>query len=335
MSAQGQSISDIDTQAAAAAIDGAGGLQNVVEASYGRSSEATPPPGSEAQQTFEQARDPVTGRWVLPGQGVGDEQSITSSEAFTNVDPNTLPPELQSIYKSLQGDYTRKTQEIAQERKLFESLGGQEQVMQAAQLYQTLQNPAYWGQLHAELTENMQQLGIPIEQAEAQATAQVQQVQAQSGAESPIDWSDPDLAPLKVMYDDLQSVKSSITQREQSEQQERLQLALVGELQRQENLVRQTNPNYTDDDINSIYELSSFYQGNLLQAQQRYENIVQSRLERYMQGKQSDVGNAGVGPIPGGATFSSSGDKPQYTSLDDAHKAAMQRLAEWEAQDNV
>lgn len=45
----------------------------------------------------------------------GDEPSFTD-----NVDPNNLPEELKTIYKNMQADYTRKTQELAERRKAFD-----------------------------------------------------------------------------------------------------------------------------------------------------------------------------------------------------------------------
>jgi hypothetical protein len=40
-----------------------------------------------------------------------------ADESFTNIDPSTLPPELQGTYKSMQADYTRKRQEEANRLK--------------------------------------------------------------------------------------------------------------------------------------------------------------------------------------------------------------------------
>jgi hypothetical protein len=34
-------------------------------------------------------------------------------ESFTKFDPNVLPEDMQQVYRSMQADYTRKTQEIA------------------------------------------------------------------------------------------------------------------------------------------------------------------------------------------------------------------------------
>jgi molecular chaperone GrpE (heat shock protein) len=64
-----------------------------------------------------------------------------AGDAFSKIDPNSLPPELQSLYKEMQADYTRKTTELAdirkhseQERQRFEeqlrTYGGMEQELQ-------------------------------------------------------------------------------------------------------------------------------------------------------------------------------------------------------------
>lgn len=47
-------------------------------------------------------------------------QSAPTEEQFSNIDPKTLPPELQGVYKNLQSDYTKKTQSVADVRKKAE-----------------------------------------------------------------------------------------------------------------------------------------------------------------------------------------------------------------------
>lgn len=56
------------------------------------------------------------------GQASPQGQSATAEESFTGVDPKTLTPEMQAVYKSLQSDYTKKTQAIAEERKRLPDL---------------------------------------------------------------------------------------------------------------------------------------------------------------------------------------------------------------------
>ena len=52
---------------------------------------------------------------VKKGQNQGDSGS---DQSFSDkIDPTELPEELQGVYKSMQADYTRKTQSLAEERK--------------------------------------------------------------------------------------------------------------------------------------------------------------------------------------------------------------------------
>jgi len=56
------------------------------------------------------------------GQAATQAQGATGEDNFTQIDPKTLPPELQAVHKSLLGDYTRKTQAIAaREKQLAEA----------------------------------------------------------------------------------------------------------------------------------------------------------------------------------------------------------------------
>ena len=51
----------------------------------------------------------------------GVEPKEATTEDFTTINPETLTPELQTIYKSMQADYTRKTQAVSQKAKEFET----------------------------------------------------------------------------------------------------------------------------------------------------------------------------------------------------------------------
>lgn len=50
-----------------------------------------------------------------------EDKSKAEADAFTKVNPDELPEELKGTYKSLQADYTRKTQEAAKTRKESEA----------------------------------------------------------------------------------------------------------------------------------------------------------------------------------------------------------------------
>lgn len=78
------------------------------------STQADATPAGEAKPTVEQA------------------QPTAEQEAFTHIDPKTLPPELQPVYKSLQADYTRKRQaETAKIRDMEAKLAAQSQMATA------------------------------------------------------------------------------------------------------------------------------------------------------------------------------------------------------------
>lgn len=51
------------------------------------------------------------------GQAATQAQSAPAEESFSAIDPKTLSPEMQAVYKNLQADYTKKTMSIADVRK--------------------------------------------------------------------------------------------------------------------------------------------------------------------------------------------------------------------------
>ena len=137
-------------------------------------------------------------------------------DSFTTIDPNQLPPELQPIYKSLQADYTRKTQEAAAWRKLGDETGmDADSLRQASELYSKLSDPSNWPALHAELTEALQEQGLSPAAAHAEASRQMEEATTPVGP-SPLDAlaDDPELAPvaehLKQTRDELDALRSEL-----------------------------------------------------------------------------------------------------------------------------
>lgn len=51
------------------------------------------------------------------GPAATQAQSAPAEESFSSIDPKTLPPELQAVYKNMQADFTKKTMSIADVRK--------------------------------------------------------------------------------------------------------------------------------------------------------------------------------------------------------------------------
>lgn len=221
--------------------------------------------------------------------------------------PDNLPAELQAGWKQLQAAYTRKTQQVAEERRAFEQLGSPEEVQQAVQLYSRISDPRNWPQLHADLSDLMQQYGMTPAEADAHAAAAMEQAASTepSAPAVPAD-IDPELAPL---YQEMQQTKAELAQlraereqaaeaRAQEEQAERLRLAIDGELTRQENAIMQANPTYGQGDMDAIYELSSYFGGNLIQAQARYEALRSEWVGRYVEQKSSAADAQGAHPVP-------------------------------------
>lgn len=71
-----------------------------------------------------------------------------SSAEFTSVDINTLPEELKGTYKSLQADYTRKTQELSKVQKEIQG--------KASAFDQLSSNPGF-----AQMMDNIEKFGTP------------------------------------------------------------------------------------------------------------------------------------------------------------------------------
>lgn len=55
------------------------------------------------------------------GPATTQVQSAPAEESFSSIDPKTLSPEMQAVYKNLQADYTKKTMSIADVRKKAEA----------------------------------------------------------------------------------------------------------------------------------------------------------------------------------------------------------------------
>jgi hypothetical protein len=250
--------------------------------------------------------------------------------------PDTLAPELQAGWKQLQAAYTRKTQELAAQRQQFEAFGDPEVVEQAVDLFTRIQDPLSWPQLHQELTEAMVQYGLSPAEAQQAASEAIQEAAAPA-ANAP-DFaaleSDPELAPLAQHLQSLQSRLDSFEQRAAQEREvmeaEQLHAAMVGELTRQETAIRQARPDYTDGDLDAIYQLSSFHNGNLIAAQHAYEDFLGARMQRYFDSKQSAAQDQSVQP-PAGAEVLSETPKEAET-LEEATEWAIEHLRNLQAQ---
>lgn len=216
--------------------------------------------------------------------------------------PDTLPEELRPGWQQLQGAFTQKTQELAERNKQFEALGDVESLQQAAELYRTIQDPNSWPQLYEELTQALTQQGrLPGQKPEPEVPA-IPAVNSDALAALA---QDPDLAPVAQAIQGLQAQVEEAQRQHQADreaaQREQQQLAMIGELQRQQNVIQAGHPEYGESDMASIYELSHAFEGNLLRAQERYQSMQDKILSDYLASK-SQVEQTPVAPVAGGST---------------------------------
>jgi hypothetical protein len=97
-----------------------------------------------------------------------EDQPAGDVESFTGFNPNDLPEDLQSVYRSMQGDYTRKTQEIAELRRNYEQYDAFSEsgvdpnyALQAADFYRKLDtDPQFAKQVVDNIQRNLGNFGV-------------------------------------------------------------------------------------------------------------------------------------------------------------------------------
>ena len=242
----------------------------------------------------------------------------TEPDTFTNIDPSTLAPELQTIYKQMQGDYTRKTQGVSQRERELNAFGGVDEVRNAVEFVHALRDPDNLVQLHGELSEYLQANGLSRAEADAVATEEVNR-QANSNDE---EWgySDPDddlrreLQELKNQHQEL------LTWRQEQEEQRQL-AQFEQDIARKEAYIRNNNPSYGQSDIDRIYMLSYAFGGDLIQAQAAYEDQRRDWATQYRDSKSSVPSSLSPITPDGGAQAPESFGR----DLDAAHEYAKRR----------
>jgi len=269
-----------------------------------------------------------------PEGSAGQPDAGTPDEPFFN--PDELPEELVAGWKQLQAAFTQKTQALSEQRKQLEQFGDPEQLQAAVELYGAMQDPENWVQLHSELTEALQEAGYSFEDAQEMASGELDAQSADLG----IDMDDPELAPLAKQLQALQSQTARQQQMLESWQQQQEYAQAVAEAERaqQEHLsymrdqvvsVRQAYPHYTDDDLKAVVELGSFYNDDLSTAANRYEQIVTSRLDRYLASKKGAA--SPTHQPPAGAGVESTPDAPPQ-SLEEIGEEMVEHLRQLQAE---
>jgi hypothetical protein len=228
-----------------------------------------------------------------PATPEGEATEAVTEEApdsFTKLDPNALSEDLQPFYKAMQADYTRKQQEAAPWRKLGEELGVEspDALKEAAELYTYLQDPNNLYGLY-------QQLGQTFggqEQPAAPATPAVEPG-SELGFES---LENPAVAELKQ---ELEGLKSYLGEREVAQQQEALQWQLLGEMNRQEALLKEQHPDWGEEEWNAVWNASVATDGDLVAAANHVSAAQQAAIVRLLNGKAQAAETPGL--VPAGA----------------------------------
>lgn len=288
--------------------------------------EVTPTPEEMHQRGLAAARalpaDGTTPTEVTPqGEGTG-AAATTEVDSFTRLDPSSIPAELRPYYDSMQADYTRKTQAIAPFRQLSEQSGlDVAGLSQAAELYSALQDPQALVEFHSELTTALEAQGLT--RAEAQGVATQHIIDTQGG--QPVEqgeYVDPEEARIRAMEQRLAGFEQANAAAAEAQRMERLQMNLVAEMNRQEMIVKEAHPQWDQEDIDAVYEISAFYGGDLVQAANRFDDIISSRISKILNGKGAAAANPALAPVGVGAATS----RPMSfgSDLNAAHKAAME-----------
>jgi len=264
---------------------------------------------------------------VAPAPDAGTEDSFT--ERFS---PDALPPELLPAYKAMQADYTRKRQADAEAIRLVQQYQDVD-LGTAVELYQRMQDPNALLDFVQEASDYLASQGYAeYEDFNSASEPTFDQNNLQQALDSLS--GDPEIAPLaeavKQMQAQLQSVQQQTSERLEAEREETQMLQVLGEIQRQENIIRTDNPMYSEDDVNAIYEIAAYYDGDLLTAQQSYEAMFARRLGGYLGAKEATPAPAIPAGMPGGIPT----PELSYDPLDSksAHAAALETLRLIESQ---
>lgn len=234
------------------------------------------------------------------------------SESFTDYQAaiDALPDESRAIVEArlnqMQGDYTRKTQEVSELRREAE---------QAIQFVQELEtNPNFALQVHNEIQQALEASGWSPQEAQAEATAQVQEAITDGSQREPdFDSDDPIIQELN----DLKAWRA-----EQEEQQ--LYQQMENEFDRMDVAVRQANPDLTEEDMSHVYALSYATGGDLIAAADAYKQETERIVHAYLQGKQAVA--SGTPGVPSTGTSAQAPPEPFDGLFDKRLEAAAERM---------
>jgi len=214
------------------------------------------------------------------------------NDAFTSINPADLPPELQGSYKNMQADYTRKMQEIA----AYRDLGGDPADLKMSYEFVTRMrnDPNYAMAVYNELGGLLTNAGFQVGPEVAGEPPMDDGSNLFSFDEPPTDEGRIS-GELETQLNELKEWRDRIDF-------ERREAQYEAELSRQQAAITQAHPEYTEADINNVYQLAFSTNGNLFAANEVYKNMKQSWASGYLNEKGSvPAAHSDMPPVTGSA----------------------------------
>lgn len=218
--------------------------------------------------------------------------------ASKEIDISHLPEEAQ-IYirareRELQGDATRKWQEAAELRR---------QAEQSISFVEALNSdPTFAKQVYEFLDQNL-------------AAAGYLGGSAPDEDDDDFTWDDEGTAPI-------QAELAEIKQWKQDMEEQMLVERISADLDHQIARVRHNNPNWDDEDIQSVIDLGFATQGDIVRAAEVYRGIQDRGLARYLDRK----GSVTAPPQVQGSSGTSVPNDLKSASDDELRQAALERI---------
>ena len=228
-------------------------------------------------------------------EGQATEETATDApDSFTKLDPNALPPEARPFYDSMLADYTRKTQEASPWRKLGEELGvsSPDEFRQAAELFAYLQDE-----------NNVREFAARLNEALGQAAEPATKPEATSAADEFANLDDPAVAQLRS---EINALREEQARRDAAQQQEAMRWALLGEMNRQEAIVKESHPDWGDsegenvsDEWRAVWNLAPTFNGDVVKAAEVVAAVQNAANVRLLNSKATAASTEGlVAPAP-------------------------------------
>lgn len=274
---------------------------------------------TEPSQPVVEPAATVTGDQGQPQQPVQAEEGFTPSK---DIDLSGLSDEqrafLTSREREMQADYTRKTQELAQERQA---------AAEAVQFVNDLNTDPYLAlQVVNTLSSQLTEAGFSPAQAQAGAERGLQQMQ--QGQQPSINDlgldddgfdDDPYLAEINEVKQQTDSIRQYLAQQEEQNRVVQLEAQLNNAVA----YVQSQNPDFTDADMSKIVNMAWAYNGDIPRAASEYKAIRESAVEAWMNRKESVQAPA---PIAGGAPAQSAPESFEDLNDPRLEQAALARL---------